>query len=404
MSYKLSKPFTVIRASQYSNPGDASAILPIVYGDFSTGGLRGPIPAILINKTTFVYAAAAHAVQSIDNVYVDDTEVVIGVDVTVSISNNYESQGIIATLDFVTQPTGVVSWRGKGKVDGTLITNPISQIQDLCTSYSSIVVSDFASTELAAAIDACNTQGFQTAWVINDARSIQEWLTEMMFNVMGFWHKSGKGLELMVDEGDFPGPNDLVANIVAARDCIGGDEGVEWGLDLNHIVNALNMYYLFSWTTGEPSSVIITNQDAISVNAIGEARKAVTLKGLRSSAMLTTWANVLFNRQAGRTRVEGATLKFTVMRAKLARANVGDVLSFSWPWGPTREEGNEYANEILRLVSLRHDPSNSGTSAVTAVDLGSYLTEDSYYDASVEFDADVWFGGGRLTTPQPAVL
>ena len=85
MAIKFASPLDLVRTSRYASPGDPAEIIPDVYGDFSAGGLAGPIPAKLINKAGFVYAAAAHEVGSITNVYDGEVEKTIGVDVAVNI-------------------------------------------------------------------------------------------------------------------------------------------------------------------------------------------------------------------------------------------------------------------------------------------------------------------------------
>ena len=404
MTITLASPLTLLRTSRYASPGDPAEILPEVYGDFSSGGLAGPIPARLINKAGFVYAAAAHAVGSIANVYDGEVEKTIGVDVAVSVSNNYESQGVIATLDFVAQPVGPVSWRGTGKQSGGVtVTNPVTQLEDLLSTRGGAVAADYETAALELARATASTKGYQTAWVVADDRPVAEWLSEWMLNVMGSWHKHGDGrLCLWVDDGNWPLPEDIVAHVVARRDCVDGDDGVTMTGSERDLVNALNVHYLYSWTLGQPSSRITSEEDLISKNAHGESRKGVTLKGHRRTADVTTWATVLFERQAYRRRVEGAVLRFTTTGAKLLHATIGDSIGFSWPWGPVREEGNDYVNEILRIIGLRHDVGGSGQTEVTAVDLGGYLTSDTYFDADDGgslgdgyFNADDFYGAGR---------
>lgn len=392
---KLCAPLDLPTASPYQDAPEPGLILPVVFGDFSEGGLRGPIPAVLIDNVNWVYAAAGHAVGSISQVYVDDLPADPAP--SVSVSNNYQGHGVIATITFAAQPTGVVTWRGTGYQESGTLTNPIRQLQILLETYGDYATSDFEATALADSKLAVSGLGYETAWVVNDRRTVQDWVTEWMFNVMGYWRVTGLSkLELLIDSGSIP-ETLVVERILAARDCEDGDDGIEMTFDRRHLINKLSAYYLWSTSVGQASSRVVTLERAVSVNAMGEVRKAVTLKGVRTAAYLTTWSNILFDRQAFVTRVEGATVAFTVVGPKLFHATVGDLVAFTWPFGPTREQGNPYSNEILRIVSISHDLKAGGKSSVVALDTGRYLSvQETELDAEEDYDADLFFGGGRL--------
>ena len=330
-----------------------------------------------------------------------------GVDYTLTLSTNYQSQGLITTIDFVTQPVGLVTCRGIGKAITDDDNDPITQLDDLLTTRGGMATTDRDGTALEAARATSLAKGYQTAWVVNDDRPLGEWLTEWMFNVMGGWYIAGDGrLVLLVDDGNWPTPDRIIAHIVAARDVVDWDDGVTMSGSERDLVNALTVHYLYNWALNQPSSRITSEQDLVSINAhggdpAGVARKAVTLKGHRRAADITTWATILFERQSFRRRIEGAVLRFTVRGAKLLHATIGDWIGLSWAWGPTREEGNAYRNEIVRILGVRHDVAAEATE-VTAVDIGGYLTTDEYFDADAGgslrdgyFNADDFFGGGR---------
>ena len=76
---RLCSPLELIRAERYAGSPNPAFILPDVYGDFRVGGLRGPIPAVLVTQSSpWVFIAAAHPVKEITNVYVDDVEATSG--------------------------------------------------------------------------------------------------------------------------------------------------------------------------------------------------------------------------------------------------------------------------------------------------------------------------------------
>jgi hypothetical protein len=200
----------------------------------------------------------------------------------------------------------------------------------------------------------------------------------MLFNVMGYWRINGRQqIELRVDTGQAFTLADINATVLAARDCVHGDDGIAMIFDRQHIVNAITAYYLFGYALGAPSSRLVGDsmKDFASIEAYGEMAKAVTLKGLRRQVDVEAWAAILLARQSSRTRVEGALVAFTLLRGRHAHLSIGDYIAFTWPYGPTREDGHPYANEVLRVVSITIDATRGGAFTVQAVDLGAYLTD-----------------------------
>jgi hypothetical protein len=379
-SKKLCSPVGLIRAEVTNTALDGAVILPDVYGDFSVGGLRGPCPAVLVNDSSpFIFVAAAHPVKEITKVYIDDVEQTSGFATVSAVDLGTGFQ--VAVIAFTTQPTGQVTWRGKGRMDDAqvLITNPIDQLETLLRHRCGWHTDDFDASTLAEAKSAATAAGWTTAWVFQDDRQVQDWITEVMFNVMGFWRVSGRAqLQLTLDPGGVAFPrSDLVDSIVASRDCVDGDDGVAFTADRQHLVNKLEAYYLHSWSLDQASSRLTDLQDEISVNAYGELRKSVTLRGHRDSAQVEAWADILFQRQGFGHRVEGATVSFAVKGSRLIHATVGDLLAFTWPYGPQRESGNRYINQILRILAISHDFAKGGVVQITAVDTGAFVTDGS---------------------------
>jgi hypothetical protein len=413
---KLCLPFGLPTAALYANPGNLADLLPIVYGDFRVGGLRGPVPATLIDRGPidedppigpFTFCAAWHPVVSIEKVYIGDVEQSFSLDtvdpdaaIVVSLSTNFQNRGPIATITFLPnasnpllspegQPTQPVSWRGRGKfgADGlTVMENAVDQFVDLLTTYGNFVLErDFDLAALAESIAAVESLGYKTAFVVQNQDVTQAWLTEMLFNVMGYWRVNGREqVEIHIDSGGPVPIADLAASVVAARDVIDGDDGVTMVFDKQAIVNALDAYYLYAWSLDSASSKIVTEEDPVSIEAYGEIRKAVTLKGLRRAQDVHTWAQILFTRQSARERVEGATIQCALRGSQFAHLTIGDCLAFTWPYGPTRENGHPYVNQILRIVEIALDARRGGALAIVAVDLGTWVTGA---------------GGTRLLTP-----
>jgi len=373
---KLCSPIELIRAERYFTTAPNPAfILPDVYGDFRLGGLRGPVPAVLVTQESpWVFVAAAHPVKEITNVYVDDVERVAGFAASPVVALGGGPQ--VATITFAALPSGEVSWRGQGRMDddGEVIRNPISQLERVLLDRAGYHSEDFDATAFAEARARAASMVWETAWVFADDRQVQDWITEILFNVMGYWRVSGAAqLQVTLDPGGTFPESDLVGSIVAARHCIDGDDGVEFVADRTKLVNKLVAYYQYGWSAGAATDRAVDLEDVVSINAYEEIRKSVVLRGLRHIDLLTMWSEILFERQSFRTRVEGAMIKFAVRGSLFVHVTVGDLFAFSWPYGPTRELGHGYVNEILRVVEISHDVTRGGMTSVTAADTGAYV-------------------------------
>jgi hypothetical protein len=328
-----------------------------------------------------------HPVQSIDQVYVNDVLQTSGFATIPQVALGGGPQ--VAVIAFTDQPLGEVTWRGKGKMSsstGLLITDPILQLEDLLLTRGGYASTDFDATTLAEAKSLSAAAGWSTAFVINDTAQMQAWITEILFNVMGYWRVSGRAqLQMMLDPGTSFAEEDLVASLVASRDVIDGDDGVTFIADRQQLVNRLVANYQYSWQEQRYTAQLVddTLLDAKSSNAYGEVRKEVTLRGHRDATQLAQWATILFARQAFESRVEGAQVQFACRGPRLIHATVGDLLAFTWPYGPTRESGHPYVNQILRIVQIEQDFRRGGATTVVAVDTGAYVTS----------------GGVRLLTP-----
>lgn len=377
----LSKPLALVKATAYTQANDRNAILPEVYGDFrdfqiSDPPPAGPVKAVNIHKGQLVWAAANHQVLSIDYVFVNGVRKTSGF--ATSIANNYGGLGTIATITFIAAPYpapgDTVTWAGRGKPDASnaLINNPIEQLQSILLLRGGLTTANLETGTWQEAITAWNSPTqLQTAWVFSDPRTVQAWLTEILFNAMGFWRVSGNGkLAIYVDNGAATPAGAMHDTIVAHRDCVDGDEGVTMVFNRQHVVNMLSANYGAGWSGGGFLGKFTTPEDTLSKLSMGEARKEVDLSGIRFESFVTTWSNALFARQAFRTRVEGAELRFTVEGSKLLHATIGDLLPFTWRYGPARTVAGDYANRLLRLIRVEHDFVR-GTTTVAGIDTGT---------------------------------
>jgi len=383
-------PLALVRAERYTSPGEPSAILPDVYGDFTVGGIRGPIPAVLIDRASNTYGLAT-PMTSITHVYEEETDVTA--DATITLSTNYQGQGLITTISFASARSGQITVRGIGRVvDGD---NPISQLEDLLAARASAQSRDYHTAALERARAACAALGLTTAWVVADDRPVDAWIAEIMLNVFGGWTRTGRGLLVLWVNDARWSESDLVAHIVAHRDCVDGDDDPEMEGAEDGLCNALTVYYLWSESIGGPSSRLTTPTDPRSINAYGEDRHSVTLRGHRDAGQVAAWAARFFALAAAPTRVEGAIVRFAARTPALLAATEGDLIGFSWDWGPTRERGHLYRNEVLRLLALSPTLDDRPRIDVVALDTGRFLATDAAFDAALAFDAARPFGGDR---------
>jgi hypothetical protein len=378
---KLCLPFGMPRAEIYSNPGNPADILPIVYGDFRVSGIRGPIPAILIdqgvdNLGPWVYCAAFHPSLSLEDVYIGDVVQTGGY--TFNLSDNFQNRGTITTITFPIQPPDIVSWRGQGlfTADGTLLENCIEQLVHLLTTFGNFARDeDFDPTALAESVALVEALGYKTAFVVRNEQVTQDWLTEMLFNVMGYWRVNGlEQVELHIDPGATIPRSNIAAHIIAARDCPDGNDDPIFTLDRQWLVNDVTANYLWNYSAGLASGRLAGTSDPLSVNAYGVMAKEVTLIGLRRPEDVLLWSLILLIRQSARTRVEGGQLRMKVKAARVAHVSTGDYIGVSWADGPTREGGRPYVNEVLRVTDVVLDAETGGIVTLSAVDLGVYLT------------------------------
>lgn len=156
------------RASKYANPLNSAAVLPVVYGNVSAG-VTGQWELPCIDTVNFVYCFANHAVLAQAPVIYADGVVVDVADYTFSESDDYESQGNIATVTFTAdQGTAVISARGYGKASGdAVVESPIDVIDDILTVENSFDSGDYNATAKAMAAAKCTGNLYKAAGVIN---------------------------------------------------------------------------------------------------------------------------------------------------------------------------------------------------------------------------------------------
>lgn len=184
---RLADTFRAARASRYSSPESGGDALPIVYGDLtvpsrSLAGVYG-LPKIS-TAGAGTYCVAGHAISGSVALF-DDNGPISASNYTLSLSDDYEGRGVIATAAFSVAPGGSVTavCRGMKNASGALIENPARVAEDLMVSVWGFAEQDIDGQALSRAVAA--GQGYAAAGVIGDDHAPSDVLTELLGDFLG---------------------------------------------------------------------------------------------------------------------------------------------------------------------------------------------------------------------------
>jgi hypothetical protein len=198
----MESSFVLPTTSGYTNTGPYAdnVPLPLPYGDLTENSDEAVWVCPLIDSVNHVYCVAGWPILSVANgnsvsVYVDGVLQSSGY--TFDESNDYESQGNIAIIDFTADPGGLVTVKCKGKDDsGTLLTNPITIIEDLL-DYAATKIENLGwqrhTGAFAQAKAYADTQSYTCAGVILTDQPLTYWIEAILKSFMGgfFFDQSG---------------------------------------------------------------------------------------------------------------------------------------------------------------------------------------------------------------------
>ena len=270
---KLSDPFYLKRAGEYSAPLDSNDRLPLVYGDL-TDGLQGIWRLPCLNKTDWVYAFAGHEVLSVANgnsivIYEDDL-VLGGAGYVFDELNNYEGNGNIATIDMVNpKDNAIITARGMGKPTttggATLMENIVDIVDDFLTVENDFASSLFESTAKAMAAAIFTAQNYIAAGCIVQDAPIWEIIVNMMSSFLGSVFINGEGeLVLDIDINTIP---------LGYADIIPKGDGYLSNARIrrDNIINQCPVNYAYDYVKGRFKSHtdLSTQADAISQDVFG---------------------------------------------------------------------------------------------------------------------------------------
>jgi len=203
---KLSDYYRPRRAGRYTNHENSNDCLPVVYGDV-TDGATGNWTCPCIDTVNHVYAFAGHPVLSVAagnavRVYVGGVLQSSGY--TFDESDDYESEGAIATITFSADPgLGIVTAAGKGKASGVvLIENILEIIDDLLTVECDFTAALYEATSYARASQLFEAHAYKAAGVIAEDAALWPLLQQMMGSFLGsVYMNADNELAFEIDDG-----------------------------------------------------------------------------------------------------------------------------------------------------------------------------------------------------------
>ncbi len=226
MSTDLQETYLLARSGRYANPRRTGDVLPIVYGDLTTGGdtTSGVWTCPCIDTVNFKYAVASHPVLSLAQgnsvtVFDRDKAVISPTQYTFSESENVEGQGEIATLTFTSdrKASEPITIRSKGKDDGAgkLLTNPIDIACDFLETFVGVDGSEIDTTWKTRTANhlAEFGGGVAAAGVIDRDVRPDRFLSELL-RLLASWWRSGGGAIIFKPH---IGPGRVRESDVAAR-------------------------------------------------------------------------------------------------------------------------------------------------------------------------------------------
>jgi hypothetical protein len=194
----------------YSTSFKSTDVLPIPYGDLSTG-VTGAWKCPLINPVTFVYCYAGCEVLSAANgnaiSIFKDGNLVAPSSYVFDESVLYDGVKTIATITFTSdQGSSVITALGKGKPTITggsvLMDNVVDIVYDFMTVENSFTSADFDLSLKAQAYYKFQSMGYKAAGLVNEDRIILDTVSEMMASFLGSSFPTGDGvLALYIEDG-----------------------------------------------------------------------------------------------------------------------------------------------------------------------------------------------------------
>lgn len=384
------------RAWLYRQPRRPSQVLPLVWGDLTSGGSGGLWPAVCLDTSEYVYALAGHPLLPLAagnqvTLYDRDGQVIDSGDYTLNLSHDYQGQGAVATATFAAdarqkEPIGV---RARGRADGeTLISNPVEVIADILQNLAGSGPEDLETTSFSRARARAQALGYAAAGLVEGPRSLGEVLTEVLSNFLGSWWQGGDGrLKVFLDLG----AGSLREGELACSLKQGDLSQVSVGAKLSEMVNRAQVHYGYNFALGEYEAGFdgLATQDLRAQGLYGLASRTLELKWVRSAAVAQTISAHLVA-LLGRPRRIITCRENALSNLPLEKGDAA-LLSLAWL---SDQEGLPLKNQIVRVLGLEPD-FDGGAVGYTLLDTGLFKTKAYLADGSCSAGGQRLAGGTR---------
>lgn len=396
---KLSDTYFLKRAGDYSAPLKSAERLPVLYGDL-TDGENGNWQLPCLNSTDWVYAYAGHEVLSLANgnsvtIYEDGMLLTGGgVDYTFNAANDYESHGVIATIDMVNpKDNAVITACGMGKPTtsggATLMDNIIDIVYDFLTVENDFTAALFDSTAKAMARAMFAAQSYTAAGAIIRDAPVWETIVKMMGSFLGSAYINGEG-ELVLD---------IDVNTVPRgyADIIPKSEGYlsDVKIRLENIINQCPCDYAYDYAAGAFKSHSDSSAHADSASQ--------EIFGVRAPAEPYPfyWCRDLTSVQAVQDVIVAKLkdplyeIEITDATVKRIGLDIGDHVAFSAE-NLYNDRGLQLLNNFWKVISVKPNYSRNNI-VFRAIQTGIYMTIAYLADGSYEADGSILAGNNRET-------
>ena len=289
--------------SRYGSPGvnQQNVILPLPYGNL----IENSDEAVWVCPQigTLTYCVAGWPIQSVAQgntitVYVDGVLTAAGW--TFDESDNFESQGNIATLTFSVDPGGIVSVRCNGKYTTKLLTNPVDIIEDWIAYAAGILGALSWETEPTSFTKGklyCDDQSFVAAGVILSNNTLGFWIKTILASFFGSFRFNSAGkLEISFLNADYE------LNVV---ETLQEHEAIrlEATRNLENVVNQVISNYAISYAkidrrykNNALTSYFLTLDESETSTIEGAGKIELNLDWNRNTASVGVLHDILFNR------------------------------------------------------------------------------------------------------------
>ena len=264
--------------------------MPIIYGE-CTG--NGPCQGLHVNTVLHGYVFAGHAVKAIDNVYSRDSdgnlsEITTGLTKTtalgfngdyiayVSFTSDYSDYDIVANIDGV---------ETNGDGTGTLITNPITQMEHFVDTWLSLPSALKDSTGITAAKTLAGNRSYAGAGIIKGTENAKKVLQNMALcsNALIFHNTDGEFSCEIFDIVDFI-TSDVTPTPYTAQDHV-LEKAFEIKPQLRNLCNKVIANYEWDEGLREYKSQKVYTADAAVTAANKTYEKVLNLDFINSDTM-----------------------------------------------------------------------------------------------------------------------